>query len=179
MEMRTVPIAFAYYATGEKHERMARRSIKSLRSQMPDADIRFIDPSGLPSAFVKFKEKYNGTPSMRTKFGLCSFFRLGIPPMEQFSDCKRVVWMDADTKVVSSEISDLASVDMGGKDIALGQDVVSNRKSRSRYLHSFLHTPVKNTYFSSGVLLFDLERIDPTAWESLLDKMLDAYSKTP
>lgn len=172
---REVPIAFAYYAVGDEYKRMMEHSAESLRRHLPNADIRIIDDQRLPATIGDFKAKYQTHFPGGIRFGVASMFRLGIPLMEQFADCKRVVWLDADTEVMSSEIGRLATINLKGKELGAGLDIVSNRYARPEILANVLGTQKHKTYFNTGVIVFDLERIAKDIWETRLNQMLDGF----
>lgn len=163
---RTTPLAFAYYAEGPEHKDMMEQSIFTLKSCMPEADVRIIDNTALPPCMKSFQDKGR----------LATSIRLAIPCLKQFSDCKRVCWMDADTEIVSPRIRELASFDMGKRAIAATLDAEPNRSGRTKVLSEKFGCPDRGAYYCAGILLFDMETLNPKGWEFLLGRMANLYA---
>jgi lipopolysaccharide biosynthesis glycosyltransferase len=175
---RSKPIAFAYYARGEEHEKMMQKSIASLRKHFPDAPMVEIGDAQIAkevSSFWAIHPEAAGSRGVDWSRSVC--VRLGIPLMDAFDCYKRVVWMDADTEVVSPNVSELADIDLNGCAIGMCPDTMPLYLRRPMELRRLLGTYMNDIYCCAGICVFDLDRIDREEWRKRLADMLLAKAK--
>ncbi len=175
MAKRTKPICFAYCAKGDKYEAMAKASADSLKQFFPEADVCLIPDSKIPTEIKEFCEL--NKENFRRKFApaaSAALAKLALPLMPEFDAYRRVVYLDADTKVVSSDVTELSSISLGDNEIGAAPDVMPNRFTRPLLLRKILNRPVKSTYCNTGVIVFDLAKIVRKEWRNRLSTMLEA-----
>ena len=175
MAKRTKPICFAYCVTGDKYEAMAKASADSLRQFFPKADICLIPDSSIPTEIKEFCESNKAI--FRRKFASAAsaaLARLAIPLMPEFDAYRRVVYLDADTKVVSSDVAELSSISLGDNETGAAPDVMPNRFTRPLLLRKIFNRPVQSTYCNTGVVVFNLAKIAREEWRVRLSTMLEA-----
>ena len=175
---RTVPLAFAYYAKGGRYERMAAESMATLRRAVPGADVRVVDPDALPAVLkdcAALHRPYRVSKENPRNTAWSYAMRLGIPLSEQFADCRRVLWLDSDTRVVSGEVASLADMDMEGCETAMSPDCMPIMVTGVARLAKGLGRQARPGYYcNSGVCLFDLTH---PGWPAVMDDMVEVMER--
>lgn len=100
------------------------------------------------------------------------YFRLFIPFL--FKDYKKVLYLDSDI-VIETDIKNF-DFNIGNYQISAALDTIipflNTQSERLEHMKNVLHLENENLYFNSGVLLFNLEKINI---EEYKDKLLQAF----
>ena len=94
---------------------------------------------------------------IKTRFGIGMFYRL---LAKKIFDFDRIIYLDSDI-IVNTDINELWQVDLGDCPLAAVPEVVAigERLSTNKFLFKADLVAVED-YFNSGVIVFDLERVD-------------------
>lgn len=150
-DVRSRRCAFALCATGERYVMYRNNLARSLKAYVPDADIVDIDLSEAAKLLEDVQEK-----------SVSMFARLAIPLMPVFRQYDRVVWLDADTDVVSEEFADILNVETSDDGLAAAPDI--NQSDFARRMAARFPGYRKPEYYNSGVLVMDMRKIDLARW---------------
>ena len=158
--------AFAICATGERYLKYRERLLGQLKLFVPGVDVVDIDLSEAKKCLEGVPEKH-----------IISFARLAIPLMDLFKQYDRVIYLDVDVDIRSGMFAGILDEVTGDSGIAACADV-----SQGKY-HKYLkgHFPQWNatTYYNSGMVVFDLFKINREAWHNTLRTAIDYHSKNP
>lgn len=147
--------AFAIYAKGKSHERFKANLIDGLERHVPGIDIVNLNIDEA-SAFL---------PGLSGRM-LVLFARLAIPLMRQFRKYDRVIWIDVDTDIQSGMFAGILDVETGDGGLAAVADMYNGRY-RAMLKRRFKSYKSK-VYFNSGLIVFDLLKINKSLWENTL-----------
>lgn len=143
------------------------KMLKELVSSYPNANIRFVDISGLIGS-KKFFVRGNFTPE--------TYFRLFLPQI--LNHYEKVLYLDADM-VVCHDVAELYETDLNGALLGAVRDPIisgSNKSVIYNKHNDMKKLGIKNIYdyFQAGVLLIDLKRISENG---LCEQMIE-YAAT-
>lgn len=151
--VNTKKMAIAVYARGMKHHVYRANLIKSVKKFLPDIDVLDVDPSRL----------FDVTKPI--PYGVRAFFhKLAIPVDPKFDDYDRVVYIDCDTDVVSSDFMKIADVETSDDGLAAVPDL--GQKMRIAELRIADPSFNKPVYVNSGLLVFDMKKINKDSWRT-------------
>jgi len=146
-------------ASGARYECHMAHAAESLRRVDPSADIltRRLDPD------MPHRDRY--------------MWRLGLPlDAEACAGVDRLVWLDCDTEIVSSEALAIPQIDLGGAAIGMARDLMADRELR----RIWRQIPADERrgygyagaeYHNSGVMVIDVARARASGWPDRLDTM--------
>lgn len=134
--------------------------INSISSGIDNLQITYLNVEPIFSKYDLYSHSH---------FSIEMYYRLYIPDI--FRNFDRVIYIDSDT-LVRKDISSLLDIDLNGKSIAAVRDcvmqgfvkykVLSNKETHSLetkdYLKFYLGIENNNSYFQSGVLIFDIKK---------------------
>ena len=144
-------MAFAVYADGERFAAYKQHLKASLSRHLPDIDVVDIDlrQTGDMLSIVPEKDR-------------AWYVRLAIPLMDCFKGYDKVAWLDVDTEVVSPEFAKIFNAETSVDGLSAVQDI--EQKDRISYVKSLYPDYARDTYFNSGVMVFDLGKINRNNW---------------
>ena len=149
--------AFAIYAKGDRHEPFKANVIHGINKHVPQADI-------VDLGTLKAWHLLECLPDKDRPF----FMRMEIPLIDELRRYDRVVWVDVDVDILSDGFSGILEVETSNDGLAAVSDIDNER--RIEYMKGLSPEYHKTTYFNSGVMVFDLNKINPEEWKR---KVLD------
>ena len=154
--------AFAVCAKGERHLAYKARLVERLARFVPGVDVVDIDigmDGGLLSSLSDEQKPY--------------FIRLAIPFMQKLCAYDKVVWLDADTDVVSSRFAGIFDAETSIDGLAAVRDI--SQEENKSHIRSIYPDYDRSVYFNSGVLVMDLRKIDRSAWKKKVEKGISVF----
>lgn len=144
--------AFTVYAKGERHELFKQNVIQKLKKHVPDvAVIELSLEEALPLIDI--------LPDADKPY----FVRMAIPIIERLRKYDRVIWIDVDVDIVSDDFAEILEVETGEDGLAAAEDFMPHNEAIA-YMRRMFHEYNQSIYFNSGVMVFDLPKIDPEQW---------------
>lgn len=161
--------AFAVYASGDRHVAYKNNLVFKLGKYAPEADVVELDLS-------KTNELFGAIPPDKRSY----FARLAIPLMDDFQGYDRVVWVDSDVDIISRNFARILDPDFAATGVdGLAAVVDINQEERKRTIARRMPWYDRPTYFNSGVIVFDMRKIDACSWRQRLDAGMSEYLASP
>ena len=153
------------------YSQIAKDTKEKLYTQLPENfSLRFFDmPSILSGYFPEIELNEHGRWPREV------FYRLFIPLMMR--KYKKVLYLDSDL-VSEIDIQDLYKQKFDGKKLIAIKDTaahlfhIESYQARKYYMKNDLGIEDETLYFNSGVLLFNIEAIEPTSYRCTIKKDL-------
>lgn len=144
--------AFAVYAKGRRYELFKENLVKGLKLHVPGVDVLELDANKAMSLISILPERVQPY-----------FVRMAIPMMDEFRKYDRIVWIDVDTDVVSDDFAEILDVETSDDGLAAVADI--DQPSRMEYLLRKKPGFKGSAYVNSGVMVFDIFKIDKDEWK--------------
>lgn len=132
-----------------------------LQKTVPDVELHWHEIAA---------ETFEKLPDNREHVSRATYLRLAIPSTLK-GVTSRAIYLDCDT-VVTDDLGVLYGLDMHGLPIAAAADEGGKTQGAR------LGLSARSFYFNAGILMFDLDRIDPDDFERRIDEVVSIHLDT-
>lgn len=155
--------AFAVYSMGEKFDGYKKNLIRGLKRHVPGVDV------------VEIKETQFDIFNILNGEDRPYFMRMAIPLMSDMQKYDRVIWLDVDIDILSDKFAGILDVETSDDGLAAASDM--DNQQRIEAIKKQCPEYDRPVYFNSGVMVFDLWKIDTESWKKRAGEGIKRWAK--